>query len=92
MDSREIFQQYNIGAMSKESAMAELEKLLRDTSSFSNLEEAARARYVVGFLHRAEQYRRGTASEKDLCLNIRDVLLIFGRMRLATTVTPAPSS
>lgn len=85
MDSREIFQQYNIGAMSKESAMAELEKLLRDTSSFANLEEAARARYVVGFLHRAEQYRRGTASEKDLCLNIRDVLLIFGRMRLATT-------
>lgn len=82
MDSREILRQYIVGAMKSSSAIAELEKLLADTSSLPKMQEAARARYVIGFIRRAIQYKRGDASGKDLCLNIRDIVLVLGRVKL----------
>ena len=82
MDSREILRQYVVGAMNPSSAIAELEKLLIDTSTLPKLQEAARARYVIGFIRRVGQFKRGEASGKDLCLNIRDLALILGRVKL----------
>lgn len=82
MDSKEILQQYIIGAMNSMSAIAELEKNLADTSTMLKMQEAARARYVIGFIRRATQYRRDEASAKDFCLNLRDVILVLGRVKL----------
>lgn len=75
-----------MGAMKPFSAIAELEKLLVDTSTLPKLQEAARARYVIGFIRRAEQFKRGEASGKDLCLNIRDMVLVLGRVKLTETL------
>lgn len=82
MDSKEVFRQYIMGAMKPKSAIAELEKNLIDTSSFEKMQEAARARYVIGFIRRAIQYKCGEASPRDICLNIRDIVLILGRVKL----------
>lgn len=82
MESKEILQQYIVGAMKSKSAIAELEKNLADTSTLSKMKEAARARYVIGFIRRVIQFKCEEASAKDLCLNIRDLVLILGRVRL----------
>ena len=82
MDSREIFRQYIMGAMKWSSAIAKLEELLTDVSTLLKMQEAARARYVIGFIRRVNQFKCGEASEKDLCLNIRDVTLVMGRVKL----------
>ena len=82
MDSKEILQQYIVGAMESKSAIAELEKNLVDTSTLLKMQEAARSRYVIGFIRRAIQFKREEASEKDLCLNIRDLVLFLGRVKL----------
>ncbi len=82
MDSQEILRQFIIGALKARSAIAELEKLLEDTSTLSKLQEAARARYVIGFIRRITQFKCGQASEKDICLNIRDMALVLGRFKL----------
>ena len=85
MQSREIFIQYNTGAVDPGTALRYLNQICSDISSPEKLSETARARYVIGFIHRAEQYRSGVASEKDLCLNIRDIAIVFGRIQLAKT-------
>lgn len=82
MDSKEILQQYIVGAMNPQSAIAELEKNLADTSSLLKMQEAARARYVTGFIRRVVQFKCGEASPEDLCLNIRDIVLVLGRVKL----------
>ena len=82
MESKEILQQYIVGAMKSKSAIAELEKNLADTSTLSKMKEAARARYVIGFIRRVIQFKCEEASAKDLCLNIRDLVLVLGRVRL----------
>jgi len=82
MESKEILQQYIVGAMKSKSAIAELEKNLVDTSTLSKMKEAARARYVIGFIRRVIQFKCEEASAKDLCLNIRDLVLVLGRVRL----------
>lgn len=82
MDSKEILRQYIIGAMNSKSAIAELEKSLASTSTLLKIQEAARARYVIGFIRRTVQYRCGESSEKDFCLNLRDAILILGRIKL----------
>lgn len=82
MESREVLRQYIVGAMNSKSAVAELEKNLVDTSTLAKLQEAARSRYVTGFIRRANQYKRGEAAAKDICLNIRDLILVLGRVKL----------
>ena len=82
MDSKEILQQYIIGAMEAKSAIAELKKNLIDTSTLLKLQEAARSRYVIGFIRRVIQFKCDEASPKDLCLNIRDLILFLGRIKL----------
>ena len=86
MQSREILIQYNTGAVDPSTALRYLNQICSDVSSPEKLSETARARYVIGFIHRAEQYRSGVASEKDLCLNIRDIAIVFGRIQLAKTL------
>ena len=82
MDSKEVLQQYIVGAMKSQSAIAELEKKLVDTSDFLKMQEAARSRYVIGFIRRVVQFKREEASAKDICLNIRDLILVLGRVKL----------
>lgn len=82
MDSKEVLHQYIVGAMKSKSAIAELEKNLVDTSTTLKLHEAAKSRYVIGFIRRVVQYKCEEASPKDLCLNIRDIVLILGRVKL----------
>ena len=82
MDSKEILHQYIVGAMKSKSAIAELEKNLADTSTLLKMQEAARSRYVIGFIRRVIQFMCDEASAKDLCLNIRDIILFLGRVKL----------
>ena len=82
MDSKEILHQYIVGAMESNSAIIELEKNLVDTSTLLKMQEAARSRYVIGSIRRIVQFRCDEASAKDLCLNIRDLVLVLGRVRL----------
>ena len=82
MDSKEILQQYIVGAMKSKSAIAELDKNLVDTSTLLKMQEAARSRYVIGFIRRVIQFKCDEASAKDLCLNIRDIILFLGRVKL----------
>lgn len=82
MDSKEILQQYIVGAMKSKSAIAELEKNLSDISTPLKMQEAARSRYVIGFIRRIMQYKCNIASAYDLCMNIRDIVLFLGRIRL----------
>lgn len=82
MDSKEVLQQYIVGAMNSKSAIAELEKNLADTSTLLKMQEAARSRYVIGFIRRIVQFKSDEASAKDLCLNIRDIVLVLGRVKL----------
>lgn len=82
MDSKEVFRQYIMGAMKSKSAIAELEKNLIDTSSFEKMQEAAKSRYVIGFIRRVVQFKCEEISPKDMCLNIRDIVLVLGRVKL----------
>lgn len=82
MDSKEVLQQYIVGAMNSKSAIAELEKNLAGTSTLLKLQEAARSRYVIGFIRRVVQLKCDEASAKDMCLNIRDLVLVMGRVKL----------
>ena len=82
MDSREVFRQYMMGSLKAPSAINELGKLVVDVSSHSEQQEAARARYVIGFIRRHMQYLANAASKEDLCLNIRDIVLVLGRVTL----------
>lgn len=82
MDSKEILRQYMMGAIQSENAISELNKLLPITASKSELHESAKARYAIGFIKRYRQYLAGVASAMDICLNIRDLALIFGRIKV----------
>lgn len=82
MDSKEILQQYLTGSIQPSSAIAELNKLIVNTSDSSKSQESAKARYVLGFIHRLRQYKAGEASAMDMRLNIRDLALILGRLKL----------
>lgn len=82
MDSKEILNQYIVGSMNSKSAIGELEKLLDNPTSLNAMQEAARARCVIGFIKRIIQYKCDEASKKDICLKIRDVVLYLGRIKL----------
>ena len=82
MISKEILLQFFVGAINHSGAIAELEKLQSNASTVQELREAATARRVTGFLCRYEQFNSGKASARDLCLNIRDIALVLGRIRL----------
>jgi len=86
MNSKEVFLQYNTGSMASDAALKYLSRISSDISTPEKLSEAARARYVSGFIRRVEQFRSGVASERDLCLNIRDIVVVFGRIQLARTL------
>ena len=82
MDSKEILLQYLVGAMSGVSALEELDQKGKITVTLSEQTEAGIARYAIGFIKRIQQYKTGIASPKDLCLSIRDMVLVFGRTSL----------
>ena len=65
-----------------DAAIAELEKNLSDTSTLLKMQEAARTRYIIGFIRRVVQFKCEDASAKDLCLNLRDLILVLGRVKL----------
>ena len=88
MDSREIIRQYQIGAMKAETCFAELDSLVSGVDP----QEAARARYAQAFIQRVLQFRRDEVSIADLCLNIRDLSLVFGRIRLSDKLYQAVRS
>lgn len=82
MDSKEILRQYMIGAIQSASAISELNKLISPDLSPEALQKSAKARYVMGFIRRYQQYLSGNASDMDICLNIRDLSLILGRIKV----------
>ena len=82
MDSKEILQQFIQGNLKSEGAIAELRKNLSDTSTLLKMQEAARTRYIIGFVRRVVQFKCEKASAQDLCLNIRDLVLVLGRVTL----------
>ena len=82
MYSRDILHQYLAGLIQPSDAICELNRIVADISNTTKLQESARARYVIGFIHRHRQYMAGKASALDICLNIRDLALILGRIKL----------
>ena len=82
MDSNEVLRQYLMGALKASSAIKELEQLISDSLAHSNQQEAARARYVIGFIRRYLQYQSEKASIFDICLNIRDLTLVLAESHL----------
>ena len=82
MDSKEILQQFIEGQLKSKGAIAELEKNLSDTSTLLKMQEAARTRYIIGFIRRVVQFKCEEASAQDLCLNLRDLILVLGRVKL----------
>lgn len=82
MNSNEILHQFLKEALTGNASIAELEKILQNVITKNELIEAAKARYVIGFIRRALSYQIGDVSAQDLCLNLRDIALIFGRLRL----------
>lgn len=82
MDSKEILRQYMMGAIQSGSAIIELNKLISASSAPNALKESAKARYVIGFIKRYHQYLSGNASTMDICLNVRDLSLILGRIKV----------
>lgn len=82
MDSYEILNQYFSGAINATSSVTELKKLISKVETASELHESAQARYALGFIQRLKQFKRGDASDKDLCLNLRDLVLVHGTLKL----------
>ena len=82
MNAIEILHQYCSDSLTASSAMLELEKLLSKQDGHSS-RESTRARYVKGFIQRYLQYQTNQASGKDYCLNLRDIIMVFGRLRVS---------
>ena len=82
MDNKDILHKFIQGELKSKEAIAELEKTLADTSTLLKMQEAARTRYIISFIRRAVQFKRDEASACDLCLNLRDLILILGRITL----------
>ena len=82
MNSIEILHQYCSESMNATSAMLELDKLLSGMDGQS-IQEGTRARYVKGFIQRHIQYQTNQASGKDFCMNLRDIVMLFGRLRVS---------
>lgn len=83
MESKKILQQFIDGEIKSKAAITELEKNLSDTSTFLEMQEVAKTRYMIGFVRRVTQFKRDEASAKDLCLNLRDLVLFLGRIKLS---------
>ena len=81
MDSKAIFHRFIDGERSQ-TAIEELRSALSGGTASAKPREAAEARYTIGAIRRAVQFRREEASARDLCLNLRDLVLILGRVRL----------
>lgn len=82
MDSKELLRQYMMGSIQTESAISELDKIIVSDVSAKTLQEITKARYVRGFIRRYRQYLAGRASDMDICVNIRDLSLILGRIKV----------
>ena len=81
MDSTEILRQYFSGAFNSSTSITELGKLI-GYSTPKALHESAKARYAIGFINRVRQFKNGQASERDLCMNLRDLILTHGTLRV----------
>ena len=89
MDSREILSQFFSGALNTanvSTAFAELQKIVERIGTPSDLHESACARYALGFIRRLIQYKRDEASELDLCMNLRDLVIVNGSIRVSDLV------
>lgn len=86
MDSTEILNQFFSGALNSAASISELEKNISDIETPTKLHESALSRYALGFIQRIRQYKNGSASEKDLCLNLRDLILVHGTLKVNDSV------
>ena len=89
MDSTEILNQYFSGAFNTATAIAELQKIIEHIGNRSDLHESACARYALGFINRVKQYKCGEASELDMCLNLRDLIIVNGPIKVSDFVYQA---
>ena len=78
MESKEILNRFLEGEIKSKEAIAELEGNIAETSTLLKIQDTAKTRYIIGFIRRVVQFKRGEASAQDLCLNLRDLLLILG--------------
>ena len=89
MDSREILNQYFSGAFNTASAIAELQKVIEQIGTPSELHESACARYALGFIWRVKQFKCGEASDLDVCLSLRDLIIVSGPIKVSDFVYQA---
>ena len=82
MDSRELLYQYSVGAYNANTVLTELKKLTGFSTDKRKLQEAAKARYAISFVKRLQQHKSGEASTLDLCLCVRELSIVFGRIQL----------
>lgn len=86
MENFEILHQYAFGNLSTTETIQILKNKLISESAFMSAREIALTRYTLGFVCRVLQFLRGSASEKDLCLKIRDLCWYYGSIEVPITV------
>ena len=84
MNSDEILRRYIGGELSHADAVKEAEACFNERGTFAQTREAAKAGYVLGFLQRLRQWKRGLISGRDMCLNLRDIIFILGKFPLTS--------
>ncbi len=87
MNSNEILQQHLTDSLPRQIAYEKLSGLI--TQQFGRLnerQEAAKARYVIGFLERYRQYRSSEVTVIELLMNLRDLIRYIGRLRVSQEI------
>lgn len=83
MNSNEIIKQYLADSLTRTMAIEQLNALSTKSATLLERQEATKARYATSFLVRFRQYKVNEASAHDLCLNLRNLILFIGRLRVS---------
>lgn len=89
MNSIDVLRQYVLNNMDAKACIEELKQNISQPSGISHRVDIAKTRYIMGFVRRYQQYRHDYISGQDLCLNLRDLLLITGRLQVSNRLYKA---
>jgi len=81
MDSVGILYRFADNVIDADSAVRELEALIRDRQQCDPVEDM-KARSAIALVHRINQYYHGKASAADLFVCLRDALIYLGRIKV----------
>ena len=67
-------------------ALQELKSHIMSNQAAKDLQESAKNCYAIGLINSVMQYNENIASAKDLCMNVRDAVLVMGRIKLSDKI------